>query len=39
MHFQDIQGKGFRTLSEKQHVSYDRTPSPKGEKATNVRPG
>lgn len=39
VHFQDIQGKGFRTLSEKQRVSYDRAPSPKGEKATNVRPG
>ena len=36
VHFQDIRAEGFRSLSENQHVSFERSPSPKGEKATNV---
>jgi cold shock protein len=36
VHFQDIQSTGFRSLAENQRVSFDRSPSPKGEKATNV---
>lgn len=38
VHFQDIQSSGFKSLAENQRVSFDRSPSPKGEKATNVRP-
>jgi cold shock protein len=38
VHFQDIQANGFKSLAENQRVSFDRSPSPKGEKATNVRP-
>jgi CspA family cold shock protein len=37
-HFQDIQSSGFKSLSENQRVSFDRGMSPKGEKATNIRP-
>jgi cold shock protein len=36
--FQDIQLTGFKVLAEDQRVSFDRSPSLKGEKATNVRP-
>jgi len=38
VHFQDIQANGFKSLNENQRVSFERSPSPKGEKATNVRP-
>lgn len=38
VHFQDIQAKGFKALKENQRVSFERAPSPKGEKAANVRP-
>ena len=38
VHFQDIQANGFKSLAENQRVSFERSPSPKGEKATNVRP-
>lgn len=38
VHFQDINAKGFKSLSENQRVSFERAPSPKGEKATNVSP-
>jgi len=38
VHFQDIQATGFKSLAENQRVSFERSPSPKGEKATNVRP-
>lgn len=38
VHFQDIQASGFKSLAENQRISFDRSPSPKGEKATNVRP-
>jgi CspA family cold shock protein len=38
VHFQDIQASGFKSLAENQRVSFERSPSPKGEKATNVSP-
>ena len=38
VHFQDINAKGFKSLNENQRVSFERAPSPKGEKATNVSP-
>ncbi len=38
VHFQDIQANGFKFLTENQRVSFEHSPSPKGEKATNVRP-
>jgi CspA family cold shock protein len=38
VHFQDIQSTGFKSLAENQRVSFDRSASPKGEKATNVSP-
>ena len=37
-HFSAIQGTGFRTLTEGQRVSFDRTTGPKGEQASNIRP-
>ncbi len=36
-HFQEIQSSGFKSLSENQRVSYERTSSPKGDKASNIR--
>ncbi len=36
-HFKDIQSEGFKSLSENQRVSFERSPSPKGEKASNIR--
>jgi cold shock protein len=36
-HFQDIQSEGFKSLSENQRVSFERSDSPKGEKASNIR--
>lgn len=38
VHFQDIKATGFKSLAENQRVTFERTPSPKGEKATNVTP-
>ncbi|SFG07929.1 cold-shock DNA-binding protein family [Duganella sp. CF458] len=38
VHFQDIQATGFKSLAENQRVSFERSPGPKGEKATNVSP-
>lgn len=38
VHFQDIKATGFKSLTENQRVSFERAPSPKGEKATNVTP-
>jgi cold shock protein len=38
VYFEDIQGKGFRALKEKQRVTFERAPSSKGEKAVNVQP-
>ncbi|MFZ6873774.1 cold-shock protein [Undibacterium sp. Di27W] len=36
-HFQDIQSSGFKSLSENQRVSFERTASPKGDKASNIQ--
>jgi cold shock protein len=36
-HFKDVQAEGFKSLAENQRVSFERTPSPKGEKASNIR--
>ena len=36
-HFKDVQAEGFKSLSENQRVSFERSPSPKGEKASNIR--
>ncbi|MGH8705337.1 MAG: cold-shock protein [Burkholderiales bacterium] len=37
-HFSAIQDAGFKTLKENQKVSYEVTSSPKGDRATNIRP-
>jgi cold shock protein len=37
-HFSAIQGNGFRSLSEGQKVSFDKTTGPKGDQASNIRP-
>jgi len=36
VHYADIQGNGFKTLNEGDHVSFDIEEGPKGPKATNV---
>jgi CspA family cold shock protein len=36
VHHNDIQGDGFRTLSEKQAVEFEVTQGPKGPQAQNV---
>jgi CspA family cold shock protein len=36
VHFNAIQGSGFKTLNEGQSVSYDVEKGPKGLQATNV---
>ncbi|HKB59077.1 MAG TPA: cold-shock protein [Gallionellaceae bacterium] len=36
-HFSAIQGSGFKTLTEGQHVSFDVTNGPKGQQAANIR--
>jgi len=36
-HFQDIQSNGFKSLSENQRVSFERTSGPKGDKASNIQ--
>jgi CspA family cold shock protein len=36
-HFQDIQSTGFKTLSENQRVSYQRTAGAKGDKACGIQ--
>jgi CspA family cold shock protein len=36
VHFSALQGEGFKTLAEGQLVSFDITPGPKGDQATNV---
>ncbi len=38
VHFNAIQSKGFRTLTEGQKVSYDVQDGPKGKQASNVVP-
>ncbi|HYD81714.1 MAG TPA: cold-shock protein [Paucimonas sp.] len=37
-HFSDIQSSGFKSLSENQRVTFERSASPKGDKASNIRP-
>jgi len=36
VHYADIQGNGFKTLTEGDKVSFDVEEGPKGPKATNV---
>ncbi len=36
VHFQSIQGEGFKTLKEGQTVEFDATQGPKGMQAANV---
>lgn len=36
VHFSAIQGTGFKTLKEGQHVTYDVENGPKGPQAANV---
>ena len=37
VHFSNIQGSGYRTLEQGQHVEFDVAPGRKGEEAQNVR--
>jgi CspA family cold shock protein len=37
VHFSNIQGSGYKTLEEGQHVEFDVAPGRKGEEAQNVR--
>lgn len=36
-HFSQIQGGGFKSLSEGQKVSFDVVAGPKGQQASNIR--
>jgi cold shock protein len=38
VHFSAIKSEGFRSLQEKQRVSFDETNGPKGKQAVDVRP-
>ena len=38
VHFSQIQGDGYKSLSEGQSVEFDVAPGRKGEEAQNVRP-
>jgi cold shock protein len=38
VHFSAIQASGFKTLKENDKVQYDVEQSPKGPRATNIRP-
>ncbi|MFP3643052.1 cold-shock protein [Paraburkholderia sp. SIMBA_054] len=37
-HFSEIQGKGFKSLQESQHVTFDVKQGPKGKQAANIQP-
>lgn len=37
-HFSEIQGGGFKTLTENQKVHFEVTQGPKGPQASNIRP-
>ena len=37
VHYSNIQGDGFKSLSEGQRVAFDVAPGRKGEQAQNVR--
>jgi cold shock CspA family protein len=37
VHYSEIDGSGFRSLEEQQHVEFEVTPGPKGPQATRVR--
>jgi CspA family cold shock protein len=37
VHFSNIQGDGYKTLSDGQQVEFDVAPGKKGEEAQNVR--
>jgi CspA family cold shock protein len=37
VHFSNIQGDGYKSLDEGQHVEFDVAPGKKGEEAQNVR--
>lgn len=36
-HFKEIQGSGFKTLTENQSVAFEVTQGPKGPQASNIR--
>ena len=38
VHFSEIQGNGFKTLTENQRVEFEVTQGQKGLQASNVRP-
>ncbi len=37
VHYSNIQGSGYKSLDEGQHVEFDVAPGRKGEEAQNVR--
>ena len=37
VHYSEIDGSGFRSLEENQHVEFEVTQGPKGPQATRVR--
>lgn len=37
-HFSEIRSEGFKSLKEKQRVSFDVKVSPKGRQAANIQP-